>query len=175
MRRVLVIGSGGSGKTTFARRLGQATRLPIIHLDSLYWRSGWQPTPDHEWDRVIAELIAGDEWIMDGNYGRTLPVRLGACDTVIFLDLPRLICLWRIVKRWRAYRNHSRPDMAEGCNDKLDLEFVSWVWNYQKRSRPKIVELLNRSQQGKQVIWLRTSAEVERFLDDPASFRGNLP
>jgi adenylate kinase family enzyme len=93
---------------------------------------------------------------------------------VIFLDLPRLICLWRVVKRWRAYRNRSRLDVAEGCNDKLDLEFISWVWNYRTRSRPKIVGALNRSAQSKRVIWLRTPVEVERFLDDPVSFRGNL-
>jgi adenylate kinase family enzyme len=174
MKKILIIGSGGAGKSTFARRLGAILNLEVIHLDSVYWRPGWVEPPKAEWRKTVEGLLARDSWILDGNYSGTLDLRLEACDTVIFLDLPRLICLWRVVKRWRVYRNHSRPDVAEGCNDKLDWEFISWVWNYGKRSRPKIVGALNRSAQSKQVIWLRTSAEVERFLDDPASFRGNL-
>jgi adenylate kinase family enzyme len=174
MKKILVIGSGGAGKSTFAKRLGAILNLEVIHLDSVYWRPGWVEPPKAEWRETVEGLLARDSWIMDGNYSGTLDLRLEACDTVIFLDLPRLICLWRVVKRWRVYRNRSRPDVAEGCNDKLDWQFVSWVWNYRKRGRPKMVELLNRSAQSKQVIWLRTPAEVEKFLRDPASFRGNL-
>ncbi len=170
MKKILVIGSGGAGKSTFAKRLGAILNLEVIHLDSVYWRPGWVEPPKAEWKETVRGLLARDSWIMDGNYSGTLDLRLEACDTVIFLDLPRLICLWRVVKRWRKYRNRSRPDVAEGCNDKLDWEFVSWVWNYRNRSRPKIVERLKRSAQSKQVIWLRTPAEVERFLDDPARF-----
>jgi adenylate kinase family enzyme len=174
MKKILVIGSGGAGKSTFAKRLGAILNLEVIHLDSVYWRPGWVEPPKAEWRMTVEGLLARDSWIMDGNYSGTLDLRLEACDTVIFLDLPRLICLWRVVKRWRAYRNRSRLDVAEGCNDKLDLEFISWVWNYRTRSRPKIVGALNRSAQSKRVIWLRTPVEVERFLDDPVSFRGNL-
>jgi adenylate kinase family enzyme len=72
----------------------------LIHLDALYWRAGWKPTPNEEWDRIVEELSARDAWVMDGNYGRTLPTRLAACDTVIFLDMSRYICLWLVFKRW---------------------------------------------------------------------------
>lgn len=99
---------------------------------------------------------------MDGNYSGTLDVRLEACDTVIFLDMPRLLCLWRLLKRAISYRNRSRPDMAEGCHEKLNLEFIFWVWNYASRTRPKVVEKLNA--QGKQVVWLQSDSMVERFL-----------
>ena len=86
------------------------------------------PTPDPEWDRITADLSAGDRWIMDGNYGRTLPVRLAAADTVIFLDLPRVVCTWRVLKRQVRWLGRVRPDAAPGCPERLTWEFVSWVW-----------------------------------------------
>src|SRR6185503_15715699 len=104
MRRVIVIGSGGAGKSTFSRRLADLSGLRVVHLDALYWQPGWEPMPDADWDRVMEDLVAGDNWIIDGNYGRTLSRRVAAADTIIFLDLPRLVCLWRLVRRRFQYR-----------------------------------------------------------------------
>jgi adenylate kinase family enzyme len=164
MKRVLVIGSGGSGKSTFAPRLGQRLGLPVIHLDRLFWHAGWVETPKDEWRRKVEELCAGDAWVMDGNYSGTLEVRLDACDTVIFLDLPRAVCLWRVLKRILTYRRASRPDMAEGCRERVDLKFLYWVWSYPYRRRPKILARLGELAGGKQVYMLRSNAEVEKFL-----------
>jgi adenylate kinase family enzyme len=133
MRKVLVIGSGGAGKSTFARRLGARLKIKVIHLDSLYWRPGWAETPKAEWLKCVEELLKEESWIMDGNYSGTLELRLESCDTVIFLDLPRSVCLWRVVKRLLQYRNRSRPDMADECPEKLNLEFLRWVWGYPRR------------------------------------------
>src|SRR3982751_1716212 len=99
MKKILVIGSGGAGKSTFAQRLGAILKLEVIHLDSLYWSSGWVEMPKDEWRTMVDELLKKDSWIMDGNYGGTLDIRLEAADTVVFLDISRLICLWRILKR----------------------------------------------------------------------------
>ena len=165
MKRVLVIGPGGSGKSTFARRLGQLLGIEVKHLDSFYWRAGWTKPSNEDWIRTVDELIGGESWIIDGNFGGTLTQRVERCDTIIFLDLPRLLCLWRITKRRITYRNRSRPDMAEGCAEKLDLEFISWVWNYSTRSRPKVVKLLNENQAIKKIVWLRSNADVEMFLN----------
>ena len=159
-----MIGSGGAGKSTFAKRLGRILNLEVIHLDSLYWNPGWVETPKQEWKKRIEGIITRDSWIMDGNYSGTLEVRLEACDAVIFLDFARVICLWRVIKRAVKYRNESRPDMAEGCRERFDLSFLLWVWNYKKRTRPKIIRLLKESADSKEVIWLRTDAEAERFL-----------
>jgi adenylate kinase family enzyme len=92
---------------------------------------------------------------------------MAECDTVIFLDISRSICLWRVLKRSILYRRSRRPDMAEGCPERFDLSFMVWVWNYKKRTRPKIVNLLMQHSQNKTVIWLRTQTEVERFLVNP--------
>jgi adenylate kinase family enzyme len=166
MKRILVIGSGGAGKSTFARRLGKILNIEVIHLDSLYWRPGWVETPKQEWKKIVEQILAPESWIMDGNYSGTLELRLEACDTVIFLDIAPMICLWRVIKRAVTYRNKRRPDMAEGCPERMNLEFILWVWNYQKRSRPKIVRVLNEYPQNKKVIWLRSDEEAERFLSE---------
>ena len=164
MKRILIIGSGGSGKTTFAKELTQRTKLPLIHLDQLFWRPGWVPTPDDEWDALIQRLIAQDQWIMDGNYGRTLPMRVAAADTIIFLDLPRLVCMWRIIARSWRYFGRSRPDVAPGCPEHLTWEFLVWVWTYPSRRRPDILRRLESVRAEKQVVILSSAREVERFL-----------
>jgi adenylate kinase family enzyme len=165
MKRVLVIGPGGSGKSTFAKRLGQILGIEVKHLDSFYWRAGWTKPSNEDWIKTVNELISGESWIIDGNYGGTLPVRVGRCDTIIFLDMPRLLCLWRVTKRRLSYRNRSRPDMAEGCNEKIDLEFIDWIWNYSSRSRPRVIKLLNEKKASKKIVWLRSNTDVERFLE----------
>ncbi|MCA1634413.1 MAG: DNA topology modulation protein [Acidobacteria bacterium] len=164
MKKVLVIGSGGAGKSTFAGRLGERLRIAVIHLDSHYWRAGWVETPKDEWLETVEELLRRDAWIMDGNYSGTLEHRLGVCDTVIFLDLPRTVCLWRVLKRLLLNWRRSRPDMAEGCPEKFSLDFLSWVWNYPQRARPKVLRLLGENSRGKKIIRLRSRAEVEKFL-----------
>jgi adenylate kinase family enzyme len=164
MRKVLVIGSGGAGKSTFARRLGKILQIEVIHLDALYWRAGWVETPKPEWAERVAELVARDAWIMDGNYSGTFDLRLKACDAVVFLDMPRLLCLWRVLKRWLMYRRRSRPDMAEGCGEKLNWEFILWVWNYPKTRKPKVIEWMRVNSESKEVIRLRSPAEVEKYL-----------
>jgi adenylate kinase family enzyme len=164
MRRVMVIGSGGAGKSTFALRLGALLGLPVIHLDAQYWGPGWVEPPKDAWRRKVEELVCDDEWVVDGNYSGTLDVRLAACDTVIFLDLPRVVCIWRVLKRLVTYRNGRRPDMAEGCREKLNFDFLLWIWNYPSRTRPKVVKLLKENSENKRVVRLRSRSEVEEFL-----------
>ena len=163
-RKVLVIGSGGSGKTTLSKAVAARTGLPLIHLDRLFWHPGWVPTPDDEWDAIILELTQRDAWIMDGNYGRTLATRLAAADTVIFLDVAPLVCLWRIFKR-RLRTRGVRPDVAPGCPERLNWEFVHWVLTYRKRRRPGILRQLAAARPDQRIVILRTSAEMRRFID----------
>jgi adenylate kinase family enzyme len=164
MKKILVIGSGGSGKSTFAKQLGKILDIKVIHLDSLYWKSGWVEPPKHEWVEVVKHLIAQDSWIIDGNYSGTLELRFEACDTVVFLDKSRLLCLWRVLKRAIVYRNKTRPDMAEGCLEKIDFEFMLWIWNYPHRTKPKIVKKLEQKPDSKNIVWLRTDAEADNYL-----------
>lgn len=167
-RKILVIGSGGAGKSTFARQLSEILGIPVVHLDALYWKPGWVEPSKVDWAETVRDVLKRDAWIMDGNYSGTLDERIDACDAVIFLDLPRTTCLWRVFRRRVMYRNATRPDMAEGCREHLSLEFFAWIWNYPKRSRPKVVKLLSEERTKKKATRLRTAAEIDRFLEDAA-------
>jgi adenylate kinase family enzyme len=164
MQRVLVIGSGGAGKSTFAARLAERTGLPLIHLDALYWRAGWRESAKEEWAEAVAQLAAAKQWIMDGNYGGTLEVRLAAADTVIFLDLPRTVCLRRVVQRWIRFHGRTRPDMTPGCPERLTWEFLRWIWRYPTERRPKILRQLSALRADQRVVVLRSTAEVDKFI-----------
>jgi adenylate kinase family enzyme len=171
MKKILIIGSGGAGKSTFARRLSVIVSVDVIHLDAFYWNPGWVETPQAEWRKIVEVLIARDSWIMDGNFSSTLDIRLKACDAVIFLDLSTRICLWRVITRMFKYRYRGRPDMAKGCRERFDLEFILWVWNYKRETRPKIVKLIETYAANKRVVWLQSKAEVESFLSSASVVR----
>jgi adenylate kinase family enzyme len=166
VKRILVIGSGGAGKSTFAKQLGQILELPVIHLDQLYWKSGWEKPSKDEWAIKVDRAIAGREWVMDGNFGGTLPQRIKRADAIVLLDISRWICLWRVAKRAVKYRGMHRPDMAPGCQERFDLEFVRWIWNYPKKSKPAKLALLSATGPDQRVVILRTSREVADFLDE---------
>lgn len=165
MERVLIIGSGGAGKTTLARSLAVATGLPLIHLDRLYWHPGWVETPAEEWHRVVQNAVAGERWIIDGNYGETMALRLAAADTAVFLDLPRSRCLVRAVKRLVSHRGRTRADMAPGCPERITWEYIRWIWGYPTTGRPAVVSKLQEFESaGRRVVVLRNAIEARRFL-----------
>ncbi|MCJ8010766.1 DNA topology modulation protein [Paenibacillus sp. KQZ6P-2] len=165
MNRIIVIGSAGSGKSTLSQKLSELLALPVIHLDRFYWKPNWTPSPNDEWDEFLLDAVSKDKWIMDGNYSRTLEIRLNEADAVIFLDMPRLLCIYRILKRRIIYHGKTRPDLNEECPEKLDWAFIIWVWNYKKRSKPKVITALEQVKDRKQVVILKSRKEVRGFLD----------
>lgn len=164
MKRVVILGSGGAGKSTLARRLGDITGLPVVHLDTLFWLPGWKERDKEEFDRMLLDEVAKDRWIIDGNYSRTMPPRLAAADTILWLDYSRWRCLWGVLKRRVMYHGKTRPDMNAGCAEKIDLEFLMWVWNYPKRSREATREHLAKHAAGKTVHRFEKPAQMERWL-----------
>jgi adenylate kinase family enzyme len=144
------LGSAGSGKSTLSRKLGSIFDLPVIHLDRYYWNPNWVPTSDEEWDQRVEALSRQERWIMDGNYSRTLDIRIGRADTIIFLDMPTLLCIYRVIKRRVMYHRKTRPDLNERCPEKLDWAFLKWGWNFRRRSRPRVVQKLQEASSEKQ-------------------------
>lgn len=165
MKKIAIIGSGGSGKSTLARRLGEFLKIEVFHLDALFWKPGWIGTSKDEQKLIQSELVEHENWIFDGNYSGTMDIRLNNADTIIFLDMPRTICAYRVIKRRLQYRNKTRPDMGEGCEEKLDLEFLKWLWEYPKTKKPVIMKKLESLSIEKEIIILTNPSEVEQFLN----------
>lgn len=173
-KRIAIIGSGGAGKSTLARQLGDLLGLEVYHLDALYWKPGWTETPKDEWHKVVDELVQRERWIIDGNYGGTMEQRLAAADAVIYLDFPPVICLWRALKRVIYYRGKTRPDMGSGCPEKIDWEFVQWIWRFPKNGKPSVLQKIEQYCRGR-VITLRNPREVKWFLAEVADSRSFEP
>jgi len=163
-QRIMVIGSSGAGKSTFARALAARTGLPLIHLDQYFWKPGWTPTPGEEWIECVRHLSDGDAWIIDGNYRLSLSIRAARCDAVVFFDLPRTLSFQRIFMRWLKGQFATRPDLADGCPERLSLEFLRWVWNYPRDSRPAIAAVAEQAAPGVHVETITRRRQTQRIL-----------
>ena len=164
MQRVVILGCSGGGKSTLARAMGARLGLPVVHLDALFWRPNWVEPDGPAFRAKVAEAHAGDAWISDGNYaGRTFDLRLPRADTVIFVDQPRRVCMWRIFKRWWTDRGKRRADLAAGCYENLDWEFTKWVWTFEAKHRANILAAAERY--GTPIIMLRSDREIAAFVE----------
>jgi adenylate kinase family enzyme len=165
MQRVLILGCGGAGTSTLARMLGRVTALPVIHLDAHYWNRGWIATDPDRWRERVKELSASEEWIMDGNFAGTFDIRIPRADTIIFLDLPRRICLRSVLVRLACNLGRTRADMAPGCKETIDREFLKWIWQFRANVRPEILQTLQRCRDnGQEVHHLQSRARAARFI-----------
>lgn len=158
MKRIMIIGCPGSGKSTFARSLTEKTGLPLHYLDMMYWNPDRTTKPKEEFRAALRETVALPEWIIDGNYGSTLELRMEACDTVIFLDYPVEVCIAGVEER----RGKPRADMP-WVETEPDLEFIEFIRKYNAESRPRVIELLEKYKE-KNIIIFKSRQESEDFL-----------
>jgi adenylate kinase family enzyme len=138
--RVLVCGCSGSGKSTLASRLAARLGLPLISLDAHYWLPGWKPGGDALLRARVAPLLAGERWVVDGNYFNALgDLHLARATHVVFFDLPRWLCILSVLCRVIGTYGRIRPEMAPGCPERFDWVFLRYVWTYRDRQRPKLL------------------------------------
>lgn len=159
MKKIIVIGCPGSGKSTFSRELNRITHIPLYYLDMMYWNSDRTTVEKAVFIERLADAINKDEWIIDGNYGSTMEPRMQACDTVIFLDYPLDVCLDGI----RGRIGKERPDMP-WVEYEEDQEFTEFVKSYNYQSRPKVMELLAKYS-NKEVHIFKSRNEADEFLN----------
>ena len=160
MQKVLVIGCPGAGKSTFARALRDRTGLPLCYLDMLWHKADRTHITREEFDRVLAEWLARPAWILDGDYSRTLPQRLEACDTVFFLDFPLEVCLAGVENR----RGAQRPDMP-WVEEELDAEFLQYILDFGQAQLPAIRAMLEPYRGRRQILTFRSRAEADAWLN----------
>jgi adenylate kinase family enzyme len=164
MCRVLVVGCPGAGKTTFALRLGKKLALPVIHLDFHFWRPGWQVPDNETWRKQATVLAAQAAWVMDGNYSNTFDIRIPRADSLVWLDYPRATCMRRALVRIAKGYGRTRPDLAEGCPEKIDLEFLHYVWNFPRQQRSRIPSAIEQFGGHLRVTRLASDREAAQFL-----------
>jgi adenylate kinase family enzyme len=165
MQRILIIGSSGAGKSTFARKLGATTGLPVVHIDQLYWGPGWVPVPRDVYLERLRQAVAQERWIMDGNSPSTLDLRLPRADRIILMERSRFACLARIGLRIMSSYGQVREDMAPGCPEKFDREFLKFVWNYPVKDWLEVLAAIERHGARDRTTTLRSDAESAAFLD----------
>lgn len=165
MRKVIVIGCPGAGKSTFARALRDATNLPLYYLDMIWHRPDQSNVTPEEFDARLNQIILGDRWIIDGNYLRTLEMRLAACDTVFLLDYPQKVCLAGAQSRV----GKQREDMP-WVETEVDEAFKKWIMDFSSEQRPKIGELLDNYRKNRTIFVFKSRAESERYLTNIQQF-----
>ena len=171
MQRVLVIGPCGAGKSTAAVELGRLLELPVHHLDRLHWREGWVESSREDLLGALAPFLAGERWLIDGNYGGTMAGRLDRADTVVYLDYPTRVCLWRaLVRVWR-HRGQSRPDMAPGCPERFDPAFFLYILTFRRGPRRRTEAKLRRHED--MVKRFRHPRELRTWMDSLALPQGD--
>jgi adenylate kinase family enzyme len=164
MKKVMVIGCCGSGKSTFSKKLQSILKLELIHLDQYYHKPNWEEPEKAEWERIVYSLIQKPSWIMDGNFSGTMGVRIKSADTIIYLDYPTLKCCWRVILR--IFKNHGniRSDMANGCKEQFNLEFLHFVLTFNSKFRKGIIQKLNLVKDEKKVLVFKTDKQADKFL-----------
>ncbi|MCI1643994.1 MAG: hypothetical protein LKI98_02620 [Bifidobacterium crudilactis] len=154
--RIAILGYSGSGKSTLATRLALSRSLPSIYLDQVHWLPGWVERDSQEAASIVNDFLnLHDAWVIEGNYqGMAFERRLEDADAIVILDVNRLTCLYRAIRRWLSYRNTSRPDMTAGCPEKLDAEFLIWLmWKGRSHERAQRYRAISKQYREKCVIY----------------------
>lgn len=163
MERVAIVGSGGAGKSTWARALADRTGLPLTHLDRHFWRPGWEEMPRDEWRAFQQELVAEPRWILDGNYGGTMDIRLPAADTVFIFGIHHARCTASVIRR--TLRDLGKPTQADGCPERFKLDFLRYVWTYPKKARVRLDNHLANHGTHLNVVEFTTRKQAWQYLD----------
>jgi len=143
-RKILILGSYGSGKTTFSIELGKLLNVPVFHLDSFFWAPGWKPPELSKWTDIINKIVEGDTWIIDGNYIKTIDIRIQSCDLIVYLNINHWICFYRVVKRTLLNIGKKRNEMPLGCNERINLKLFVSVLQFNSKTELLIFSHIDR-------------------------------
>jgi adenylate kinase family enzyme len=170
MQRVMVMGCSGSGKSTFARKLADKLGLPFVSIDKIYWQPGWREPMISEFTVNMTREAEKPAWVMDGNYMSfgAGELRRDRADTIFWFDLPRWLCMVRVIRRSVTGYGVVRPEMAPGCPEKFDLVFWHYVWTFPEKQRPKFPVFFSALRADQRLITFTTRAQADAFLAEAA-------
>ena len=165
--KIAIVGYSGSGKSTLARQLAEKYKCDVLHFDAIQFLPGWAIRSDDEKKKITENFLdAHDSWVIDGNYSKLFyERRMEEADVIIFLLFNRFSCLYRAYRRYKQYKNQTRPDMAEGCNEKFDWEFAKWILRdgRTKRARERYSSTILKYK--KKAIVIRNQKELDRYIN----------
>lgn len=176
MQRVMIIGQPGSGKSTLARAVGEIAHLPVVHMDQIQWLPGWEETPRDERTRLTMEVHRQERWVFEGGHSATWEDRLARADTLIWLDLPVAVRLWRVTARTLQYRGRTRPDMPHDCPEAFQSEFYHFIWRTRHKGRAKMRALFDSAPDDRRTVHLTSGKAARGWVHALryAASRGNL-
>jgi adenylate kinase family enzyme len=164
MDRIAIVGCSGGGKSTLARAMGERLGLPVTHLDNLFWKPGWTESRLEDF-RPKVEAAAGEpRWIIEGNFTSASALRFNRADTIIWIDLPVRLCLWRAFARMLFSFGRTRADLSPGCPERFDLAFYAYIWNWNRVTRPKMARALAELAPTARLIGLTSDRQKAAFL-----------
>ncbi len=167
LKRIAVIGNAGSGKSTVAQKLQSVLHLPLYHLDQYFWKPGWGQPDRDEYKKIHDELCDRDEWIIEGTNLSLWDHRMERAQALVILKIPRLQCLWRIVKRAIKFHGKETPSSAQGCPERINgafFKFLKWAWDFELKFEAKVAELMEKYGHSKPIIVLQSQKEIDTFL-----------
>ncbi|MEP3196318.1 MAG: AAA family ATPase [Lentilitoribacter sp.] len=164
LKRIMITGQPGSGKSTLARALGDITGLPVVHIDTIHWQSGWIERSKSERTRLCEEVHASDEWIFEGGHSITWPSRVARADMIIALDIPLRVRAWRVFWRTIKHYGKTRADLPDGCPERFNWEFIIWIWNTRNTARKKLLTTVKNAPDDKEKHILYSTKDVDRFI-----------
>jgi adenylate kinase family enzyme len=168
MKRIMVMGvSPGVGKSTFARELGKILEIDVCHLDTLYWKPNWVEASLEEFTARQQEVVVQDQWIIEGNYNSTYVIREQHADTIIYLELPLFVCLYRVFKRWICHIGKTRPDMGKDCKEKLDYQFLKFIcstYYSRKKMMKDRFQVLIENDSHINIVLLKNKADIRSYI-----------
>ena len=166
--KIAVIGYSGSGKSTLCRKLAERNGLPVLHLDSVWWLPGWRERSREDMRSIVAEYLDTHEsWVIDGNYAKIcFERRMEEADRIVLLQFSALNCLRRVWKRYRMHKGKTRPDMGEGCPEKVDGKFVRWILWDGRTKKHRICFRSVREQYPEKVVWIRNQRQLDHYMKE---------
>jgi adenylate kinase family enzyme len=168
MKKIAIVGCGGSGKSYLARELGRLLDAPVTHLDAVYYDDEWNALPMEKFAALQRELVSAPGWVIDGNYNSTLRIRLEACDTVVFMDMPTLTCLWGVLSR--QLRHGRGQNKGNGIYNRIHMGVIRYVWSYRRTMRPRVIQKIDKfAGHHVEVVPLTSRRQTRRWLERTAS------